>query len=89
MLEARGCASAIPDAQALRRGAAPGAYLRIVEEGELGGAGDVVEVAARPEHDLTIAAFAHAYLEDRTQLPRLLIPEVSEAWRDWVRERAA
>ena len=66
----------------------PGAYLRIVEEGELG-AGDVVEVAARPEHDLTIAAFTHAYLEDRTQLPRLLIPEVSEAWRDWVRQRAA
>ena len=79
------------DARMIKRFAAarrPGAYLRIVEEGELG-AGDAVEVAARPEHDLTIAAFAHAYLEDREQLPRLLIPEVSEAWRDWVRQRAA
>jgi MOSC domain-containing protein YiiM len=66
----------------------PGAYLRIVEEGELG-AGDRVEVAARPTHDLTIAAFADAYLGDRSQLSRLLIPEVSEAWRGWVRERAA
>ena len=66
----------------------PGAYLRIAEEGELGGADEVV-VVARPAHDLTIAAFAHAYLEDHSQLPRLLIPEVSEAWRDWVRKRAA
>ena len=67
----------------------PGAYLRIAEEGELA-AGDVVEIATRPDHDLTIAAFAHAYLEDRDTLPRLLeVPAVSRMWRDWVRERAA
>ena len=66
----------------------PGAYLRIVEEGVLE-AGDRVEVAARPEHDLTIRGFASAYLEDRSQLSRLLIPEVSEDWRDWAREQAA
>jgi MOSC domain-containing protein YiiM len=66
----------------------PGAYLRIVEEGRLA-AGDPIEVVSRPAHDLTIAAFAHAFLEDRSQLPRLLIPEVSEEWRDWVLERAA
>jgi MOSC domain-containing protein YiiM len=67
----------------------PGAYLRIVEEGELA-AGDPVEIAWRPSHDLTIAAFAHAYLEDRAELRRLLdVPAVSEAWRSWVRERAA
>lgn len=67
----------------------PGAYLRIAEEGELG-AGDPVEVAWRPAHDLTIAAFAHAYLEDRAGLRRLLdVPAVSETWRSWVRERAA
>ena len=79
------------DPKMLKRFAAarrPGAYLRIAEEGELGGADEVV-VVARPAHDLTIAAFAHAYLEDHSQLPRLLIPEVSEAWRDWVRDRAA
>jgi MOSC domain-containing protein YiiM len=65
-----------------------GTYLRIVEEGTLE-AGDRVERISRPEHDLTIAGFAHAYLKDRSQLRRLLIPEVSESWRDWVLETAA
>ncbi|HZC12454.1 MAG TPA: MOSC domain-containing protein [Thermoleophilaceae bacterium] len=65
-----------------------GTYLRIAEQGSLQ-ADDAVEVVSRPDHDLSIAAFAHAFLEDRSQLPRLLIPEVSEAWRDWVLERAA
>jgi MOSC domain-containing protein YiiM len=49
-----------------------------------------VEVVERPAHGLTIARFAHAYLEDRSELPRLLeVPAVSKTWRDWVRERAA
>jgi MOSC domain-containing protein YiiM len=65
-----------------------GTYLRIVEEGTLA-AGDRVEPVSRPAHDLTVADFVHAYLEDRSQLPRLLIPEVSESWRDWVIETAA
>jgi MOSC domain-containing protein YiiM len=65
-----------------------GSYLRIVEEGSLQ-SGDIVEIVSRPAHDLTIGAFAHAFLEDRSQLPRLLIPEVSESWRDWVLEGAA
>jgi MOSC domain-containing protein YiiM len=66
----------------------PGAYLRIAEEGELA-AGDAVEIVERPGHDLTVGAFAHAFLTNRSQLSRLLIPEVSEQWRAWVRERAA
>jgi MOSC domain-containing protein YiiM len=65
-----------------------GTYLRIVEEGQLA-AGDRVERISRPAHDLTISDFVHAYLEDRSQLPRLLIPEVPESWRDWVIETAA
>jgi MOSC domain-containing protein YiiM len=65
-----------------------GTYLRIVEEGALE-AGDRVELGSRPAHQLSIADFTHAYLEDRSQLPRLLIPEVSESWRDWVLETAA
>jgi MOSC domain-containing protein YiiM len=80
------------DPRMLKRFAAarrPGAYLRIVEEGRLA-AGDSVQVVERPGHGLTIAAFAHAYLEDRSALTRLLeVPAVSEAWRGWVRERAA
>ncbi len=71
-------------AKALR----PGAYLRIAEEGRLE-AGDPVELVSRPAHDLTIREFARAYLDDHSQLPRLLIPEVSEDWHAWVRERAA
>jgi MOSC domain-containing protein YiiM len=67
----------------------PGAYLRIAEEGKLA-AGDVVEIAERPDHDLTIAAFARAYLQERDALPRLLeVPAVSELWRDWVAGRMA
>jgi MOSC domain-containing protein YiiM len=67
----------------------PGAYLRIAEEGELA-AGDTVEIAERPDHDLTIAGFARAYLQDRDALPRLLeVPAVSELWRDWVAGRLA
>ena len=66
----------------------PGAYLRIVEQGRLA-AGDAVEVVSRPDHGLTIARFAHAFLEDRSQLSRLLIPDVSQQWRDWVSEHPA
>jgi MOSC domain-containing protein YiiM len=80
------------DPKMLKRFAAarrPGAYLRIIEEGRLA-AGDAVETVERPDHDLTIAAFAHAYLEDRSALTRLLeVPAVSEGWRAWVREGAA
>jgi MOSC domain-containing protein YiiM len=79
------------DPKMLKRFAAarrPGAYLRIAEEGVLE-AGDTVEVLSRPGHGLTIAGFAHAYLEDREELPALLIPEVAESWGEWVRERAA
>ena len=67
-------------AKALR----PGAYLRIAEEGRFE-ADDAVEIVSRPEHDLTIHEFARVYLEDHSQLARLLIPEVSEDWRGWAR----
>jgi MOSC domain-containing protein YiiM len=65
----------------------PGAYLRIVEEGELG-AGDEVEIVHRPDHDVTLALFVDAYEHDRTQLSRLL--EAGDAlpdyWREWIEE---
>jgi MOSC domain-containing protein YiiM len=79
------------DPKMLKRFAAAartGAYLRIVEEGKLA-AGEPVTTIGRPAHDLTIAAFAHAYLEDRAALPRLQVPEVSKDWRDWAAEQAA
>ena len=68
----------------------PGAYLRIVEEGELG-AGDEVEIVHRPDHDVTIGLFVEAYEHDRTLLPRLLEAgdALPEAWRDWTEEKVA
>src|SRR3954462_14748634 len=42
----------------------PGAYLRILTEGELA-AGDELEVTHRPEHGVTIALVSDAVLKDR------------------------
>jgi MOSC domain-containing protein YiiM len=71
-------------AQALR----PGAYLSIVEEGEIG-AGDAVEVIAKPRHALTVAAMTHIYFNDRSRLAELLVPELPDEWRGWVEEQRA
>jgi MOSC domain-containing protein YiiM len=66
----------------------PGAYLRIVREGDVG-AGDAVEVLDRPDHEVTVAAMAHAFLRDRARLPDLLAaPALPQDWRDWITERA-
>jgi MOSC domain-containing protein YiiM len=63
----------------------PGAYLRIVEEGELG-AGDPVEIVSRPNHEITVRFLADAILLDRTLLPRLLeAPQLPERILEWVR----
>ena len=65
-----------------------GAYLRIVEEGDVG-AGDAVDRLERPNHDVTIGLFAEAYLGDHSLARRLLeAPEVSTRWKDWARGRA-
>ena len=62
----------------------PGTYLRIVAEGDVG-AGDRIEVASRPGHEVTIGKFANAFLGDRSQLPELLVAEqLSEDWRSWI-----
>jgi MOSC domain-containing protein YiiM len=67
----------------------PGAYLRIVQEGELG-AGDAVDVVARAAHDVSVRFMAHALLVDHDMLPELLtIPDLVPDWRAWIEERAA
>ena len=61
----------------------PGAYLRIVVEGEVG-AGDAIRVVERPEHDLTIREVFRIYTRDREEAERLLaVPRMSESWRRW------
>lgn len=50
---------------------APGAYLRVVEPGEIR-AGDPVEIVHRPEHEVTVALQFRAVTTERELLPRLL-----------------
>ncbi len=57
----------------------PGAYLRIVTEGELG-AGDEIERLSRPEHGITVAFVADAILLDETLRARAgSAPELAES----------
>jgi MOSC domain-containing protein YiiM len=80
------------DPQMLRRftlAERPGAYLRIVREGEIG-AGDVVEVGARPDHGITVALVARAVMIDDGLLARAAsAPALPESLAGWMRERAA
>jgi MOSC domain-containing protein YiiM len=61
----------------------PGAYLRIVTEGDIG-AGDELEVVSRPDHAFTVAEAARIYHLDRPAAARLLdIPELAPPLKDW------
>ncbi|MEH0844362.1 MOSC domain-containing protein [Micromonospora sp. CPCC 205711] len=69
--------------------AAPGAYLRVLREGEVG-AGDPVEVVDRPAHGVTIGEVFRAMSLEPELLPRLLAaPELPEPLRDRIRRRLA
>jgi MOSC domain-containing protein YiiM len=61
----------------------PGAYLRILAEGEVA-AGDPVEVVHRPSHGLTVAEVSRIYHDDHAAAARLLqVPELAGTWRQW------
>jgi MOSC domain-containing protein YiiM len=61
----------------------PGAYLRILAEGEVA-AGDPVQVVHRPGHGLTVAEVSRIYFTDHAAAPRLLqVPELAGTWRRW------
>jgi MOSC domain-containing protein YiiM len=68
----------------------PGAYLAIVEEGELQ-AGDAVEIVHRPEHHVTVSLAIQALLIDRRRLGELeparadMLPKLAS----WYEERLA
>lgn len=49
----------------------PGAYLRVIEEGELG-AGDDIVIEDQPDHDVTIGLVFRAMTTDRSLIPRML-----------------
>lgn len=61
----------------------PGAYLRIIVEGDLA-AGDEIQVVDRPAHDLTVRDVFRIYIRDRDEAGRMLgIHQVSESLRKW------
>jgi len=69
------------------RAGRPGAYLRIVEEGELG-AGDRVEVVQRAEHDVSVRFMMHALLVDHAMLSEVLeVPGLIDEWRSLATQR--
>ncbi len=67
----------------------PGAYLRIVREGELG-VGDAVEIVSRPAHGITVGLVGDAILLDDDLAARAAqAPELPASLAEWLRERAA
>ena len=65
----------------------PGAYLRIIEEGEIG-AGDEVRVGEKPGHGLTVGDVARIYHQERARCAVFLdAPELAEEWKDWALRR--
>ncbi|GIG66448.1 sulfurase [Phytomonospora endophytica] len=68
--------------------AVPGAYLRVVEEGEVG-AGDAITVVSRPEeHDLTVGEMFRALTTEPELLPKVLTaPAIPESTREKVGRR--
>lgn len=67
----------------------PGAYLRIIREGDVG-AGDEVHILERPQHDLTIKDMFRIYSRDRAEAERFLaVPQMSEDWKSWAKQQLA
>jgi len=65
----------------------PGAYLRIVQEGEVA-AGDDIQVGERPAHGLSVGDVARIYHQERGRCAALLAaPELAPEWRDWALRR--
>jgi MOSC domain-containing protein YiiM len=67
----------------------PGAYLRIVTEGELQ-TGDEVSVLARPDHGITVAQVADAILVDDSLMAHVATaPALPQALAEMLRAQAA
>jgi MOSC domain-containing protein YiiM len=64
----------------------PGAYLRIIEGGELGAGDEVqVDVASRPDHGVTVRLVSDAILIDPGLIPQVLrAPELLPSLRVWM-----
>ncbi|WP_040392123.1 MOSC domain-containing protein [Catelliglobosispora koreensis] len=70
-------------------GARPGAYLRVVQAGEVR-ADDPVEIVHRPDHHMTIEKFFRAWTLEPSLLDELAaVPELDEETRAYALKRAA
>ena len=58
--------------RAFQRAARPGAYLTVVEEGEVAAGDEVRVVRTRQDHGITLGTLAHAYHNDRRLRPEVL-----------------
>jgi MOSC domain-containing protein YiiM len=70
------------------RASRPGAYFRIVEEGDLG-AGDAIEVdiAGRPDHGVSVRLVSDAMLVDHSLIPRAReAPQLIDSLREQMAE---
>ncbi len=71
------------------RAAVPGAYLRVLEPGDIR-AGDPVEVVHRPEHEVSVAFAFRAFTLEPELLPRLLVADaLPQESLETVRRRTA
>jgi len=68
----------------------PGAYFRIVQDGELQ-AGDAVEIIHRPAHDVSPRLIVETMWLDRTRLTEVepAVPDMLPKLREWYEELAA
>ncbi|MFK7816451.1 MAG: MOSC domain-containing protein [Gammaproteobacteria bacterium] len=65
----------------------PGAYLRIIEEGDIG-TGDEIKIMHKPTHDLTIKDVFRIFTKDRNEAACLLeVEKMSDAWKAWANKQ--
>lgn len=65
----------------------PGAYLRVIEPGEIG-AGDAVEVVERPDHEASMELMSRVVAGERDLVPKLLEADaLTERRREWALAR--
>ena len=63
----------------------PGAYLRIIQEGEIG-AGDTIEVIHLPKHAITIADLYAAKNGERSKIQEIsMVSELSTKYQEWAK----
>jgi MOSC domain-containing protein YiiM len=71
------------------RAARPGAYLRVIEPGDIR-ADDPIEIVRRPDHDVTVAVVFRAMTFEPDLLPRLLLADaLPEEAKELARRRVS